>query len=167
MSRNWVNLFIVASCLLGSASQTSAAIHSPTPASAPNPDGVTLIYDPSSGELSIHAPDSVRFTAVELRSEGDLFTGVCTGLSSPFDVCTTSKVFKLDVKGFGETSFGNALPVGLTSDAIVNDLTIDGATLPNGFNVGTGVYLATVPEPATVSLVSFAVLGLLAALRRR
>lgn len=166
MTRKWICSLLSAS-VLAFAGTSQAAVHSPTTAASPDSAGISLIYDPASGDLTIQPPEGIQLTAIELRSANGSFTGDCDGLDSPFDVCTSTKIFKLDVDGFSKTSLGNVLRSGMKADQLAADLTVDGATLPSGFNVGSGVFITTVPEPATCSLLAVPTLLLWSRLRRK
>lgn len=129
------------------------------PVGAVVPDGLSLIYDPNSGRLSVSAPSGSPLTALEIESTSGQFTKACEGLGGPFDVCFTTKVFKMDVNGFASVNFGPILPANLSPSQLVGDLAVDGATLGGGFNTGSGVYLvhpsAAIPEPSSWLLLAF------------
>ncbi|MCA9167395.1 MAG: PEP-CTERM sorting domain-containing protein, partial [Planctomycetales bacterium] len=82
----------------------------------------------------------------------------------PFDVFTPTKYFLLKTDGIGDTDLGNVLPAGLSRDALGADLTVQGSLKPSG---GLGIVsLYLVPEPSSVLLLEFGLLGMLG-LRRQ
>jgi hypothetical protein len=109
-------------------------------------------------------------TAFELRSAAGGFTGACENLGGPFDVCTTTKVFKLATEGFDTVDFGQILPPGLSGEYLLADLTVDGASKGGGFNTGIGRYLVHpefVPEPVSGTMLGLGMILLSATLRGR
>jgi hypothetical protein len=137
---------------LASFAHASTILHgSASPVSA----GLSLIYDPGTGHLTVDAPNGIKLSAFQLESTGSHLTGQCEHMGGPFDVCTNSKVFKLVTDGFETLDLGPVLQPDLRPNDLLDDLTIDGATLPSGFHVGTGAYLvhpAFVPEPGSGAL---------------
>jgi hypothetical protein len=135
------------------------------PATTPSGASLSVRYNPSSGNVAVHPPEGVMLTALELRSASSSFIPNCTGLDGMFDVCQPEKVFKMSVDGFDSLDFGQILPTGWTLDQFVSDLQVNGATLPSGFETGSGIYGVIVPEPTGAA--HLLAVGLLAMLRRR
>ncbi|MCA9169754.1 MAG: hypothetical protein KDB23_18900, partial [Planctomycetales bacterium] len=100
-------------------------------------DAVTLLYDPSTGELylDVALDEGHRgVTTLEITSKSGLFTGVAADglVSPPFDVFTSEKYFLLKTVGIGDTALGPALPPGLSVDFLQSDLSIDGSYYRGG-----------------------------------
>lgn len=131
---------------------------------------LTLTYDPADGNLSM-ASDPRPVTSFELVSAGSKFIpgnvngGIFTGL---FDVASASKMFKLDPAGYSNLDFGKVLPASLSEADLAADLTLNGSFVPdgsglNGFDAptGGGVVWNVVPEPSSIGLVLFGLVGML------
>jgi hypothetical protein len=151
---------------------TAANAGTLAPATGPaTPNAYTLTYDPSNGNLS-YAGNGTSITTSELISAGNLFkpealdAGVVRG---PFDVFTANKFFQLITAGTDGQNYGQVVPAGLSADAIIADMSIDGSIKPSGklpAAAGGGPYLYVVPEPSSLALVCCGLLGLLG-LRRK
>ena len=75
-----------------------------------------------------------------------------------FDNDVDANIFKATFgSSFGSISFGNVARTGLSEDFVVNDLTVVGS-LEGGGGLGD-VDLVYVPEPSTLALLVFGVLG--------
>jgi hypothetical protein len=155
-------------CLLATNVFAGALAPTTNPAT---PNAATVTYDPANGNLS-YAGNGTSITTMELKSAGKLFNpnaldaGVVRG---PFDVFTTEKFFQLITAGTDGQNFGQVVPAGLSSDAIIADMQIDGSIKPSGklpAAAGGGPYLYVVPEPSSLALVFCGLLGLLG-LRRK
>ena len=140
------------------------------------PDGmsdgtVSLIYDPSNGNLQIATPGDTKWTTLEITSPNGMFMGApASGLvQPPFDVFTPTKYFLLKTTGLGTTDLGNALSPGLDGAALAAELEVHGSVLPRG-NINDGphgpVNLLIVPEPSSIALIGFG-LAAMAGLRRK
>jgi hypothetical protein len=134
-------------------------------------NAVVLQYEPTDGHLLIDG-NGRSMTTFELKSAGSLLKpeAVPAGtLAPPFDVGTSAKIFKLSTGGFPSLDLGRALPSGLSLDALVADLDVNGSLLPAGpltSAEGGGPYIYYVPEPSSLLLVCCGLLGL-AGLRRK
>jgi len=123
-------------------------------------DGQTsLVYEPSTGELSVDAPAGVELTSINIDSSGGVFTGrSAQNLGGSFDNDGDNNIFKATFGGsFGALSFGNVAQTGLSEQFMLGDLTVVGS-LAGGGDLGN-VDLIYVPEPSTVVST---VLGMLA-----
>ena len=136
---------------------------------ASTPDAVSLIYDPADGNLMLDA-GSVKVTTIEIKSAGSMFGAAVPGMFvPPFDVASATKLFKLTTAGVSSLDFGKILPAGLSGDALLADLSVNGSILPSGGlgnAPGGGPYLHVVPEPSSMLLIGCGLLGLLG-LRRK
>ena len=118
----------------------------------PVPTGLSIVYDPGTGDVSASAPITTDLTALQLLSQGSLFTGQCDNTSGAFDVCDPDEVFKLETDGFATVGFGPILLPNIGGDTLVKDLLVNGASVGGGFDVGSGTYLVHpdfVPEPSS------------------
>ena len=134
-------------------------------------NAVVLSYDPAAGSLAV-AGNGLSITTFELKSAGSKFIpgGIPAGtISPPFDVATAAKIFKLSTGGFPSLDLGASYPKGLSADAVLADLDVNGSKLPSG-NLGSGggggPYLYVVPEPSSIALVCCGLLGLLSIRRK-
>ena len=128
-------------------------------------DGQTsLVYDQSTGELSVDAPAGKELTSINITSADNKFVGDKPAvLDGAFDNFATDNVFKATFGGsFGSISFGNVLPAGLSEADVTADLTAVGS-LAGGGDLGA-VDLVFIPEPASMVLM---LLGLLGVCRRK
>jgi hypothetical protein len=128
-------------------------------------DIISLVYDPSNGNLSVDAAGK-QWSTLEILSPSGMFTGTATpGLVlPPFDVFSPTKYFLLKTTGLGDTDLGNVLAPGLSADQLAAELTVNGSVLPSG---GLGnVDLSVVPEPSSFIMIGLGLLGLLG-LRRK
>jgi hypothetical protein len=134
-------------------------------------DAVVVVYDPGTGNLSV-ADNGVSITTLELKSAGNLFIpgNIAAGvISPPFDVVSPSKLFKLSTGGFSSVDFGNIVPTGISPEALLADMDVNGSILPSGglnAAAGGGPYVYVVPEPSSIALIFCGLLGLLG-LRRK
>jgi len=98
------------------------------------PDAVVHGYDPSDGNVWVIG-NNVSMTSFQLESASSAFMPentdphFCVG---PFDVCTKSTMFTLKTGGVTERVLGRVLPPGLSRDAIITDVLIDGSLSPSG-----------------------------------
>ena len=100
----------------------------------PPPLSVALIYDPGSGDYTLHAGEGLQFTTWEHKSAAGMFipdglteTEPPTKLAGLFDVLSETKLFKLDPAGFSQLEFGPILPRGLSFDEINDDTQVSGS----------------------------------------
>jgi hypothetical protein len=134
-------------------------------------NGVVMTYDPGTGNIGYNG-NGTLVSSFELISASSQLNpaGVNAGvISGPFDVFTSAKFFKLVTEGIGSVDIGPVLPAGLSGDALMADLAIDGSIKPAGkldAAAGGGPYLYVVPEPSSLALVGCGLLGLLG-LRRK
>lgn len=110
-------------------------------------NAITLIYNPADGSISYDRGGS-NFTALELRSESGIFTGI----SPPgVQVFTPAKIFG------GSGRLGPAAMSGLDESFLLNDLLFNGALLGGGdlrAAGGGGPYLWIDPDPPEPPVVS-------------
>ena len=122
-------------------------------------DGQTsIVYDPTSGAVSVDAPAGVELTSINIDSAGGIFTAAAAeDLGGSFDNDADGNIFKATFGGsFGSVSFGNVAQTGLAKDFVLNDLTAVGS-LAGGGDLGN-VDLVYVPEPSTMVMVVFGML---------
>lgn len=136
-------------------------------------NGVVVTYDPGTGNLSYDG-NGLMISSMELKSAGGLFDaskvngGVIAG---PFDLINAGKFFKLVTPpGVASVDVGPVLPAGLTAQALMADIEVDGSLVPSGKlpdAAGGGPFLyVAIPEPSSMVLVFCGLLGLLG-LRRK
>ena len=127
-------------------------------------DQTSLVYDAGTGELSVDSPAGKELTSINITSTASQFIGdKPTVLDGAFDNFAADNIFKATFGGsFGDISFGNALPAGLSSAELAADLTAVGS-LAGGGDLGE-VDLIWIPEPTAFLLMT---LGALIVLSRR
>jgi hypothetical protein len=137
-------------------------------------NGVVVTYDPGTGNLSYDG-NGLMISSMELKSAGGMFdaskvnAGVIAG---PFDLINAGKFFKLVTPpGVASVDVGPVLPAGLTADAIVADIEVDGSLVPSGklpdaAGGGPYLYVTVIPEPSSLVLVFGGLLGLLGMRRK-
>jgi MYXO-CTERM domain-containing protein len=110
---------------------------------------------------------STNLTSINIDSASKLFTGGRPAiLDGSFDNFDAGNIFKATFGSeFGDSSFGPVLPVGLTPDELVADLTVVGS-LAGGGALGD-VDLGCMPEPSSHLLALLGIIGLLRWRRRR
>ena len=120
----------------------------------------SLVYDTSSGELSVDAPAGKELTSINITSAGGMFIGDKPAvLDGAFDNFAADNLFKATFGGsFGSLSFGKVLPAGLSQQAVSADLSAVGS-LDGGGDLGS-VDLVFVPEPTSLFLVFLGLLWL-------
>ena len=122
--------------------------------SQPDPAVMSLVYDPTDGNLRLHAAGQ-HVTTLEVMSHSAVFTGVQPSqVQPPFDVYLPGKFFLLKTDGMGDEDFGRAIIPGLTGDALAADLSVDGSIMPEG--ALPAMTLVVVPEPASLCLPALA-----------
>jgi hypothetical protein len=131
---------------------TLTPIYDPAPANS-----VTLLYDPATGNLS-YSGNGTLISTIELKSAGQWFIPANLRPEiqlGPFDVATPAKMFRLITAGTEGEDFGPILPSGLSFDAVLADIAIDGSIKPAGKlhdAPGGGPYLLGIPEPSGLVL---------------
>ncbi len=127
----------------------------------------TIIYDATTGELSVDAPASTELTSINIDSAAAIFTGeAAQNLGGSFDNDADNNIFKATFgSSFGTLSFGNVAQPGLAESFVLGDLTVVGS-LAGGGDLGN-VDLIYVPEPSATFLLTFGVVSLFGCLWRR
>jgi hypothetical protein len=120
-------------------------------------DQCSVIYDASTGEISIDAP-GVELTSLNIVSAAGVFTSdPAENLGGSFDNDADNNIFKATFgSSFGSLSFGNVAPAGLAEAFLLDDLTVVGS-LAGGGDLGQ-VDLIYVPEPSTLVLLAVGML---------
>lgn len=145
------------------------------PGPQPAGPGVTVSYDPPTGNLSVNSPDRT-ITTFQTISAGNQFIpeNVTPGtVAPPFDIITPEKLFKLSAgaNAYNSIDFGNVLPTGLLNSQLEADLSIDGSLTPDGSGNNSldagGLNVCLIPEPSGIVLLSLGFLTLLGFARRQ
>jgi hypothetical protein len=166
--RSAVALAALSVCLMATAAQAGTFTLSNEAAVA---NGVVVTYDPGTGNLSYDG-NGVLISSLELKSAGGILNpaGANDGvIAGPFDVFTSAKFFKLVTEGVASVDIGPVVPAGMTAEALMADIAVDGSIKPAGKlpdAAGGGPYLYVVPEPSSMALIFCGLLGLLG-LRRK
>jgi hypothetical protein len=122
-------------------------------AAAPSNSGLSIVYSWETGGVVVTAPEGYPLTALRLESAAGLFQPSCENLNGSFDLCWPDRVFKLAADGFSSVDFGAILSPETSGTLLLNDLTVNGATVHGGFHVGDGPWLVhsdfSVAEPSS------------------
>ncbi len=116
-------------------------------------DGQTsIIYDTSTGHVSVDAPAGTELTSINIDSAAGIFTGApAQNLGGSFDNDADNNIFKATFgSSFGSLSFGNVAQTGLLEQFVLDDLTVVGS-LAGGGALGD-VDLVYVSEPSSLLL---------------
>jgi hypothetical protein len=131
-------------------------------------DGQTsIVYNATTGELSVDAPAGTDLTSVNIDSASGIFANHqdVQNLDGSFDNHSPSNIFKATFgSSFGSLDFGAVAQVGLSAELVAGDLTVVGS-LAGGGDLGE-VDLVYIPEPTTGLLLGLALLGVLTIRRR-
>ena len=127
----------------------------------------SLVYDTSTGELAVNAPANTNLTSINIDSAGSLFSGDKPAvLDGAFDNFESDNIFKATFGGsFGDISFGNVMPAGMSEAEVNADLSAVGS-LEGGGELGP-VDLIYIPEPSALLLLGLGWIGVLSSRRRR
>ncbi|MCA9167524.1 MAG: hypothetical protein KDB23_07635 [Planctomycetales bacterium] len=99
---------------------------------------VVIAYDAATGSLTTRGlqagGEPAAITALEIMSRSAIFTGEPAQQlgTSPWDVDTDRKLFKMDPAGFSQVDFGPVAATGLTANFVHSDLCVNGAWLGGG-----------------------------------
>ena len=134
-----------------------------------------ITYAPADGNLN--AANAVEgITTLEIKSAGGNFVpgNAAPGVFlPPFDTINANKLFVLKTDGFNDINFGNVVTPGLNIDQLGADMSIDGSLKQGGGLAGDGpgpsegLDIVVVPEPGSIALIGFGLLGLLSFRRKR
>ena len=137
----------------------------------------SLIYDPGTGHFStdhpnvpdqghgIAASDTLEIVASEPTFAAEMTPEGKALLDGLFDVWTPTKLFRLNVDGFGDIDFGLAVDPPIPAEELARRLSIDGSWIGGGGIDDAD--LVVVPEPNFAVLLGFGILGLIARRKRR
>ena len=133
----------------------------------------SLVYNAKSGELAVDAPSNKELTSINIDSAAGKFIGDTPAALSVRDAnlfpdnFSSDNIFKATFgMSFGDVSFGNVLPAGLTEADIAADLSVVGS-LVGGGDLGS-VDFVYIPEPSTGLLTAMATFAVFAySFRRR
>ena len=114
----------------------------------------SLVYDASTGELSVDVSAGAELTSINIDSAAGIFSAAAAqNLGGSFDNDADNNIFKATFgSSFGSLTFGNVAQAGLLEAFVLNDLTVIGS-LAGGGDLGN-VDLIYVPEPTSVLLLS-------------
>ena len=120
----------------------------------------SIVYDPRTGELAIDSPAGKELTSINIDSAALILTGhPAQNLGGSFDNVAGDNIFKASFgSSFTSLSFGNIAQTGLSEEFVLEDLSVFGS-LAGGGGLGN-VDLVYVPEPSTIVLAVFGLLGL-------
>jgi hypothetical protein len=132
----------------------------------PGDEQTSIVYNPTTGELSVDGPASTELTSINIDSATSVFTGdAAMNLGGSFDNDSDNNIFKATFgSSFGSLSFGNVAQTGLSQEFVLNDLAVIGSPAGGG-DLGT-VDLIYVPAPSSVVLAVFGLI-IVATWRRR
>lgn len=162
--------------LAAKGSEQGASLAAADISSQVEPGIVNLVYDPSTGGMSLDT-GGLTLTTLELVSADELWRGEIDpeadfpwpgfGEGAPipipfpqFDVYTPGKAFNLVIAGFGNLDPFGAMDPGLTCDAIAADLTANGSLLGGGGLPGFAVTGCDVPPEEAIEDLAQAVIAL-------
>jgi hypothetical protein len=101
-------------------------------------DQTSLVYDASTGEFAIDAPQGRNLTSILIASDDELFghehqPDIRQRLGGAFDAAFESLIFKATFgSSFGSLSFGPVIPKELREDLLLNDLSVMGSLYGGG-----------------------------------
>ena len=124
----------------------------------------SISYDPETGELFLSS--DIDLTSIDITSASGIFIGPTPVdlLNGDFDNHDTHNVFKATFgDSFGSISFGQVVQTGLTTEFLMNDLTIRGSRAGGGgLNNVVFAGIRALPEPGVIGLVLTGLVSLLA-----
>ena len=123
-----------------------------TPGGTPGDGQTSLVYNAGTGELAVDSPSDKDLTSINITSAGSAFVGDQPPvLDGAFDNFAADNIFKATFGGsFGDITFGNVMPAGLSEADVAADLSAVGS-LAGGGDLGE-VDLVYIPEPSTLAL---------------
>lgn len=93
----------------------------------------SIVYDASTGELSVNAPASTELTSINIDSASGIFAGEPQNLGGSFDNFGAHNIFKATFgSSFGSLGFGFVAPARLNEAFVANDLTVVGSLADGG-----------------------------------
>lgn len=131
-------------------------------------DGQTsVVYNATTGEVAVDAPVGIELTSINIDSAAGIFTGdPAQNVEGSFDTSSDDNIFKATFgTSFGSLSFGTVAQPGLPQDLVANDLTVVGS-LAGGGGLGDVDLIYVIPEPTALVLLTFGLIGIVAARRR-
>ena len=119
--------------------------------------------DATIGEIGGDAPDSTELTSASIDSAaGGLTLGPAENLGGSFDNDSDPNVFKATfASSFGTLSIGNVAQAFLEDEVLLGDLTVVGSLAGVGDLGDVDLMYISVPEPASILLLSLSVLAII------
>ena len=93
-----------------------------------------VVYDPETGDLSTESPTEDFRVIQMISASGSFISDNAINLGGDFDIAKPTEITKVQISDpfWGNLSFGNILPTGLTAEFLAEDLTIEGAPAEGG-----------------------------------
>ena len=118
-------------------------------------------YDARTGEVWVDAPAGVALTSINIDSDSGIFRGEpADNLGGSFDNSSVDNIFKATFgSSFAALSFGKVAQAGLSEQFVLTDLSVIGSLDGGGALGDVDLIYIPVPEPSTMALAVFSLLG--------